>query len=284
MKTAPSGLVTFMNGTKQGTSFDLWSITLQSGTLLRWTDADTSILTPDLRTFSKGPVITRDRVRWVRGIEVDQLSMEIHGPTQLVDGQLLPVFATLGGFDAANVVLEKVYLDDAGVVQGTLVWFPGTITDVDPSDMGVSLTVKSQLTQLSQQLPRSLYQAGCLNNLYDSACGVVRASVTTTTTVTTVVTGSSITSTGVSGFATGYFDLGVLRFTSGANNGIRRAVQTHASSSIKFARPFPFTIVPGDTFTIVPGCNKQLATCTGKFSNTLKFRGFPFVPVPETIT
>jgi len=284
MKTAAPALVTFMNGTKQGTSFDLWTFTLQSGTVLRWTDADTTITTLDARVFTKGPIITRDRVRWVRGIEVDQLSLELQSPTQTVDGQRLPVFATLGGFDAAQVVLERVYLNNANTVQGSLVWFPGAVTDVDATDMGASIVVKSQLTQLSQQLPRSLYQAGCLNNLYDTNCGVNKAAVTSAGTVSALGSSTQFFSSVAASRASGYYDLGIARFTSGANAGIGRAIQTHVGSGLSFSRPFPFTIVPGDSFTVTPGCNKTFATCGTKFSNTLKFRGHPFVPVPETVT
>lgn len=223
-------------------------------------------------------------MRWVRGIEVDQLALELKSQNQLVDGQRLPVFATLGGFDAAQVVLERAYLDDLNTVRGSLVWFPGAVTDVDPSDMGAKLVVKSQLTQLSQQLPRSLYQAGCLNNLYDTNCGVNRAALTVAGTVGAVVSPTSFYSANVAAQATGYFDLGIVKFTSGANAGIGRTAQTHVVGNLAFSRPFPFPIAPGDTFTVTPGCNKTFTTCGTKFSNTLKFRGHPFVPVPETVT
>jgi uncharacterized phage protein (TIGR02218 family) len=265
-------------------SFDLWTIIVQSGTVLRWTDADIDITTLDARTFSRGPVITRDRVRWIRGIEVDNMSFVLQAPTQLIDGQALPVFATLGGFDYAQVMLEKVYLNDTNVVQGSLVWFIGAVADVDPSDMGASITVKSQTTQLSQQLPRSLYQAGCLNNLYDSNCGVNRAAVTSAGTISSVSSSTAMTSAAVGAQATGYYDLGILKFTSGANAGIARTVQSHISTALSFSRPFPFTVVAGDAFTITPGCNKAFSTCGTKYANQLKFRGHPFVPVPETVT
>lgn len=284
MKTAATPLVTFMNGTKQGASFDLWTITVQSGTVLRWSDADVDIVTLDARTFTRGPVITRDRVRWIRGIEVDNLSFVMQSPTQLIDNQFLPVFATLGGFDYAQVMLEKVYLNDSNVVQGSLVWFIGAVTDVEPTDMGAAITVKSQTTQLSQQLPRSLYQAGCLNNLYDTNCGVNRAAVTTAGTVSGVASSTSMTSAAAGAQSTGYYDLGIMKFTSGANAGIARTVQAHVSTSLTFSRPFPFTVTVGDAFTITPGCNKSFSTCGTKYANTLRFRGHPFVPVPETVT
>jgi hypothetical protein len=35
---------------------------------------------------------------------------------------------------------------------------------------------------------------------------------------------------------------------------------------------------------VYPGCDKQQATCRGKFANLARFRGQPYVPAPETIT
>lgn len=280
MKTAAAPLIAFLNNARQGLSFDLWTLQVQSGTVLRWTDADIDIKTLDGRVFTRGPVIKRDRVKWVRGIEVDQLGVDFQSSQQLIDGQRLPVFATLGGLDGAVIQLERVYLNDAGVVQGQLVWFLGAATDVDPTDMGAHVVVKSQLTQLGQQLPRNLYQAGCLNNLYDSNCAA--AKIGGLATVAQVLAPTAFTC-GTVGTGSIYA-LGVVKFTGGANVGISRTVLSQNAAILYFSRPFPFPVLAGDTFSIYAGCDKTFATCRDKFANTARFRGAPFVPVPETIT
>lgn len=237
------------------------------------------------RAFTRGPIIERERVRWVRGIEVDQLAVTLSGPALTVDGQPLAAFATAGGFDGATVLLERAYLNDAGQLQGTLSWFSGMVSDVEPTDMGTGLTVKSQLTQLNQQLPRNLYQAGCLNNLFDSNCGVNRAVLTQATMVVRLGSAAlfAITLAGPSA-ADGYLTLGIAKFTSGANAGLSRSVLYQSGDSLVFSRPFPFPVSLGDRLTVTPGCNKTFATCANKFANTSRFRGVPFVPVPETVT
>ena len=279
-KTAAPALVVFMNSARQGASFDLWTITLQSGTVLRWTDADIDLTTLDARTFIRGPVITRGRVKWMRGIEVDQLGVTLSSSQQLIDNQRLPVFATAGGFDGATFQLERIYLNDANVVQGQLVWFLGVVTDVDPTDFGASITVKSQLTQLSQQLPRNLYQASCLNDLYGSNCAATKiggsaavSEVWSPTTFISLDIGSG-----------SIYTLGIVKFTTGANAGISRTVLYQSATILYFSRPFPFRVMAGDIMTIYAGCDKTFATCRDKFANTGRFRGAPFVPVPETIT
>ncbi len=290
MKTASPQLVTFFNTARQALQFDLWTLKVASGTLLRWTDADVDITLPDARTFVRGPVIQRDRVKWVRGIEVDQLKTTFSGPTVTIDGKALPGFAAAGGLDGASILLERVYLNDSGAVQGSLVWFAGTVADVYPSRMGAEVIVKSQLTQLSQQLPRNLYQSGCLNDLYDANCTALRSTFSVNGTVTAVGSGSNplITVSMASSIAARYLELGIVRFTAGANTGIGRTVQAQPSGgtvlALQFARPLPFTVSVGDTFTASAGCDKTAATCAAKFNNLQRFRGMPYVPLPETVT
>jgi hypothetical protein len=82
---------------------------------------------------------------------------------------------------------------------------------------------------------------------------------------------------------TGYFDLGYLTFTSGANAGLTFTVDEYLGAGVITIRkvlPFPPSV--GDTFSILPGCNKAMTTCNYKFSNLANFGGFPFVPTPET--
>ncbi|HCY17181.1 MAG TPA: hypothetical protein DHV21_14605 [Curvibacter sp.] len=289
MKTAAPALVTFLNTARQALQFDLWTFTLASGTVYRWTDADVDIKI-DTRTFTRSPIITRDKVKWTRGIEVGQLKATLSGPVVLVDGQPLPAFSAAGGFDAASVALERVYLNDAGVVQGTLVWFTGVVADVLPSRMGCELVVKSPLTQLNQQTPRNLYQAGCLNDLYDSNCALNRAAHTVTGTVSAVAAGNNpaLTVTLATAVPARWAELGVLRFTTGANAGLGRTVQIQAGVGtglvLQFSRPYPFAVTVGDAFTLTAGCDKAVGTCQSKFANLLRFRGQPYIPVPETVT
>lgn len=288
MKTAAPALVTFLNTARQALQFDLWTFTLASGTVYRWTDADVDIKI-DTRTFTRGPIITRDKVKWTRGIEVGQLKATLSGPVVLVDGQPLPAFSAAGGFDAASVALERVYLNDAGVVQGALVWFTGVVADVLPSRMGCELVVKSPLTQLNQQTPRNLYQAGCLNDLYDSNCALNRAAHTVTGTISAVAAGNNpaLTVTLATAVPARWAELGVLRFTTGANAGLGRTVQIQAGVGtglvLQFPRPYPFAVTVGDAFTLTAGCDKTVGTCQSKFSNLLRFRGQPYIPVPETV-
>lgn len=77
----------------------------------------------------------------------------------------------------------------------------------------------------------------------------------------------------------GYFDFGLVTWTSGQNSGVTSDVRAwDGTNQINLLLPTPFPIAGGDAFTITPGCDKRIETCVQKFNNVLNFRGEPFVP------
>jgi uncharacterized phage protein (TIGR02218 family) len=85
----------------------------------------------------------------------------------------------------------------------------------------------------------------------------------------------------------GFFTLGVITFTSGANSGLSYVIQDYENPGsggvITLVRGMLATPAPGDTFTIVAGCDKAYETCINKFSNLANFAGAPWVPTPEAM-
>jgi hypothetical protein len=76
----------------------------------------------------------------------------------------------------------------------------------------------------------------------------------------------------------GYFDFGVLTFTSGANDGLSMEVRQYTEGQITLALPMPYECQIGDTYSLIAGCDKTMRACGDKFSNVVNFRGFPHVP------
>jgi uncharacterized phage protein (TIGR02218 family) len=80
----------------------------------------------------------------------------------------------------------------------------------------------------------------------------------------------------------GTFRYGLLTFTSGANDGVSTDIESHVRANgavtLIFWLPLPVRPSPGDTFTILAGCDKSFATCKAKFDNVENFRGFPHMP------
>lgn len=84
-------------------------------------------------------------------------------------------------------------------------------------------------------------------------------------------------------YSIGYFAYGSVTFTSGENAGYSTEVKSFAPGVVTVALPLPFPVAPGDTYTIVAGCDRLFGTCRDRFSNVSNFRGEPYVPGVDTI-
>lgn len=285
-ESSAGALATLLNSGAPLNKADVYVITLANGTVLRWSGADVAI-TFGGNTYTLGPGITRSRVRFVVGVEVSTLEiqlLDILGTT--ISGKALLPFIAGRGFYGANLQLLKVFwgLSDTGPV-GALNWFTGRVTDCDVDRYEARLSVKSGLELLDTMVPREVYQPGCLNTLFDSACRVNRQIFVYTSTAAGPTDARRITFAHSLVQAAGHFDRGTVTFTSGPNAGISRTVRQHSTFpfQITVLSPWPFAVAIGHAFQITPGCDKTINTCTNRFGNVINFRGHPFIPVPETV-
>lgn len=284
MKTASAALVSLLNSQNVYLMADLVTLTLYGGQVLRLTSWDSDLVLGGATFSAAGgtvPAFTRGKTRITRGLEVDTLDLTLlTGDSAQLLGIPLPQAAANGALDGARVKLERAFLLAPGDTTPGSVWlFEGAVAGVEPASTRVKLTVKSELEQLNAQMPRYLYQPGCGHAFCSAGCGLSRAALQVIGT-----TGSGASTTSVPSNRTeadGYFTLGVLAFTSGVCAGARRAVKAYASGRFELALPLPADPAQGDAFTVYPGCARTLAACKA-LGNANRFRGFPFVPPPET--
>lgn len=228
------------------------------------------------------PIIRRGSVRTRVGMEVDELDVTMYcTPDVMVGNVPLATFARNGGFDGARLVVTRSFAKNYGGNScGSLHVFSGRVSSLSKiSGHEVSMSIRSDLEILDVQMPRNVYMAQCIHTLYDTGCTLSKAAFT----VTGNTTGGSTTSQVNCNLAqaAGYFDLGVIKFTSGQNNQVQRTVRKHNNGVVQVIPPLPYAPLTGDLFQIRPGCDKQLTTCSAKFSNSGNFRGYPFIPAPE---
>lgn len=170
---------------------------------------------------------------------------------------LLINYLSLGDGD---MILRKGWLGDVRIGKGTFVAeFRG-------------------MTQPLQQTIGRIYTPGCDAKLGDARCGVTLASYTVTGSVTAATSAQIFTDT-TRLEADGYFDGGLITWTSGNNNTYRMEIKTSTSAGvITLQEAMPFATVIGNTYSMSSGCNKLLSTCKTKFNNVVNFRGFPHIP------
>lgn len=259
---------------------ELMTITLIDGSVIRWARADVSIAV-GASTWAPGPIIERDTIKSTIGIQVATCSLTLHADDSVtVLGVPLLQAARRGVFDGASIKFEKAFTGAPGSpIEGTVHLFEGRVGDIEINSTTAHLSLKSFTELLDTQVPGDVYQVSCLHTLYSAGCGLVKSSNALNL---TVAAGSTTAELLCSVTGSGVYNLGELIFTSGVNAGVRRAVKIHTTGHLQVSFPLPDLPGVGDGFTVYKGCDKSLSTCTSKFANTVHFRGFPFVPQPET--
>lgn len=276
--------------------YDLYQFSLTGGQVLYVADSDFP-LTVGGQLYQHGLVIARGDLKQSCDLSVQSMKLDIAPQLDIPGGPPtiggFPFLAAVrqGFFDSATVQYSRLYLVPPSpgnynwpdTSPGAVPWFNGVIADTSCGRLKATFSVNNTIELLNVQMPRNLVQAGCSHMLYDAGCTLLKSSFR--------VSGAMTGTPSVLAFDTNltqadhYFDLGVITMTSGVNNGISRTVRTslNASGYVQILLPFNTAPSAGDTFTILPGCDKQQSTCTTKFSNLAHFRGMPYVPVPETI-
>jgi uncharacterized phage protein (TIGR02218 family) len=286
MKSAPGPLVTLLNSGTDFQTADLWTITLNGGSVIRWSGEDKELVANG-NTFALGPAIERGAISEKVGLEVATLTMKIIADgADLINGTPLIPFIRKRGLDGANVKLEKAFLPDwTQPVTGTVLRFSGRVTSVGPiSGSTVEVTVSSWAILLNVNMPANLYQSACMHSVYDAGCALNANDFDVSSTVTsspapTLTSFDSGLSTTANDFAQGY-----VIFTSGANSGVRATVKSNdGSGGFVLVRPLPSVPAAGDAFTAYPGCDLTRGRCSTRFNNLGRHKATPFVPVPETV-
>lgn len=284
MKTATRELIDLLHGSDEFLMADLFRITLSNGQILRHTNADMPVVWDGQTYEAHKLIIKRGATRVAVGLDVDSNTLEIAAePDYRLEGLQWSEAALGGALDGARVVIERIFFSDWATPVGAVVIFSGRVSDVSGSRSAVKVDVKSDIELLNVSSPRNIYQSGCMRTLYDGGCKVNREKFT----VNGRVAANSATGTELACNLTqadGWFNQGVIKFTSGRNAGLSRTVKEHKNGRLSFALRLPFPPQSGDVFKIYPGCDKRQETCGKKFDNIVHFRGFPYIPAADTIT
>lgn len=290
MKPASPALISLL-ASRQFFTADLYEFSLPGGGTLNYCGGDKDIVWNNIAWSSggtTGPYFDRKdnkaKCHWIVGIEVDTLVFDVLPGRSLVTGEPFLSAVRQGVFDGAELTLYRAFMPTYGyVAAGTVIMFVGRVAEIDASGSLATFSVNSHLELLNQNLPCNLYQSGCVNTLHDVSCTLSQTNFAVTGTAASGTTVNAISCSFMQ--ATSYFDLGMVTFTSGANNGLSRTVKAYVNgspSTISLIALFPVTPGVGDSFIIVPGCDKQQSTCQNKFSNLVNFRGFPYIPENST--
>lgn len=283
MRAASEKLIALLDA-NQFVMADLYTITTIQNDIYRYTNYDFDLIVAGELYYSDGPIISRDGITLSLGVEVDNLSVTIDVTDEETFESLRIVQAFHSGqMDGARFKLERIFMDASTPTDtsaGTIKLFEGRIIEPEFDRNTIQTSVASDLDELNVQMPRNLYQPSCSNTLFDHACGLNRENYALETTIAAGSTASRILCDIHQ--PQGWFTQGVIEFLEGGNKGLKRTIRLHEFDVLLLTLPLLEDPEVGQRIKVYPGCDKRLETCQNRFNNFSRFRGAPFIPIPET--
>ena len=302
-KTVPSGL----SGSESKTSRNflrLFKVTLaEYSVILRFVEADLSYVLDvgdglGKNQWSAVLGITRGKAEQSMGLAVDKMDITLPNQDFTIAGlgsDSLTRYAALGVFDDATVDMYIYDLDTGSaafwsrwIIQGSPQW----------SYESVSFSLESEWSKMDRNIPRTIIQEQCNNKLFDPDCALIQSQWQVMATISSGATGGGPPTriqfdyTFVSGginvptppIPDHWFELGSVIFQVGAALApLQRFILHHVGLTIQLATNLPFAPTIGDPIILLPGCDKTAATCQAKFNNLIHFRGYPYIPKPDSV-
>ncbi|WP_170561403.1 DUF2163 domain-containing protein [Ruegeria atlantica] len=252
-----------------------WKLTRVDAQVLAFTDCDVD-LTVDGVTYLASSALTPSEAVSSLGLAVDE--QEVQGglssdaitekdlASGLYDGAAVQVIEIDWNTETLHAVVGNYYLGE-----------------VSRSEVAFSAELRSQAGILAQKRGRYVTPI-CDADLGDARCKVNVAALKKTGAVTHKSGEADFQVSGLSVGVDESFAGGTLVWTSGANLGQTQEVRAHRGSTVGLWRAPLFDAQVGDTFDILPGCDKSFGTCRARFNNGNNFRGFPAVVGEEAFS
>lgn len=286
MRAASTALLSFLNGLRAAPDApvlmaDCYTLTLRSGAVLTYTNADVPITLNGATFLANSILIDGLQYKCAVGLDVDRQKITLSArPSDTIGGIPFLVAIRNGLLDGCEVQRDRAFLSSwTAAPIGGVTLFKGRVSTIDSvGRTSAEITVASDLVLLDLDMPRNLYLPSCNHVLFDSGCGLVKNAFGASG---TVGLGASAVTVPWSA-ASGAYAQGTITFTSGANTGATANIKSASSSALTLSYPLNFVPAAGDGFTAYQGCDHTLSTCQSKFANGANFRGFPYVPAPET--
>jgi uncharacterized phage protein (TIGR02218 family) len=252
-----------------------WKLLRRDGVVMGFTDHDRDLVVGGV-TFRAGTGFSSSEAASRFDLSVD--GAEISGA--LADESLTDADLAAGRYDAA---LVETWLVDWSEPSLNVLTARGTLGEVRREGQAFVAELRGLADLLSQESGR-LYTARCGADLGDARCKVdlTNPALRGSGAVGGVEGTSIFVASGIDGFADGWFSLGRLTWSGGANAGLAIEIKEHrlvaGHARLTLWQAMPEVIAVGDAFAVTAGCDKLFATCRARFANTDNFRGFPQIP------
>lgn len=257
-----------------------WRLARADGVVFGFTDHDRPVAFEGT-TYQPESGLTASEIRSGSDLAVDaQDAQGVLSSDEITETDILD-----GRWDNAEVLIWRVNWQAPG--QRVLIR-RGAIGQIRRGRMAFVAEMRALAHVLGQTVGRA-FQATCDAELGDGRCGVnlEDPAFNGAGTLVARLRDRAFTAAGLGGFTSGWFNLGTVEWTSGANAGRLVEVMRHenAGGAVAFSlleAPVR-AIAPGDTFMARAGCPKTFEACRETFGNTVNFRGFPHIPGNDAV-
>ncbi len=214
----------------------------------------------------------------------DRLNVDTMEVTGILDSEgITEEDIEAGLWDDAKITLRQVNYED--LTQGAEIMRNGDLGEVQRKRGTYTVELRGLAQKLQnnigeQVLPTCPWRFGSQGSR--RACRFDVESLRVNATVGTVTSRRVFVITPVPAVDT--YGLGEVTFTSGENENRRmevKALTVGGESTLQLS--MPRTVAPGDTLSIIPGCDKTPEMCKA-YGNFVNFGGFPFVPGQDKAT
>jgi uncharacterized phage protein (TIGR02218 family) len=198
--------------------------------------------------------------------------------------ELLAEDLAAGRWDGATWSLYLVDAEAPG--DGALLLGAGELGEVTRHASGAFSAELRGVSARLQQTIGEVLTPTCRAHFGDMRCGVDLEPLTVAGTVETVDSGEPrrIFTDTARAEASGFWDYGLVTWTSGANAGAVVEVQSSTDAGVvSLFDVVPVAIAIGDGYELTPGCDKRLETCAGRYANAARFVGEPAIPGQDAL-
>ena len=212
---------------------------------------------------------------------------EIEKVTFTVDNvnKAMSSYAATYDFRHKRIVVRLVFRDQLSSSDNALVIFDGLIQSITfeqkKKTRSCHVTAMPQIGSLDI-VSGWPYEIPCNAKFADEFCKVDRniGANKKSSTATGGTTSTLIDTVGLT-HADDYWNYGYVEFTSGNNDGQKRAIidfdQSTNTATLSYA--LSYAVASGDAYTIYRGCDKTLDMCENTYANQENYHGFHSIPL-----
>jgi uncharacterized phage protein (TIGR02218 family) len=265
---------TYEEGTEGGQPIELYEFHVGTN-ITRLTSSENDVTLPSTALVYTREAISRGNLRE----EINDPAanrLEVRMPT---DNEFVEQFRSLPPGQKATLTVYRMHRSDLGAGDDKVTIFKGTVRNISYTKDGriAVVQVLPLTSSYSKVIPRRTFQNGCNHMLYDGKCGISKDSSSWKYSGTVLsVSGDVITVSGAGAFSvlSDFFVSGYMEWESDY-----RTIVAESGDALTLMVPFFDPPGVGDTVICRAGCKGRLVTdCQNKFSNSVNFGGFVYVP------